>query len=63
MVQIETKASPVEAKPVAKPEEKKTEVAKPQVVRETPKVEKPQEAPTTAANKAEMQQVFTKSDD
>ncbi len=61
--QIETKASTAEAKPiVAKPEEKKSEEAKPQAVRETPKVEKPQEA-VPAAKKAEMQQVFTKSDD
>ena len=62
MVQIETKASTVEAKPAAKAEEKKTEVAKPQVVRETPKVEKPQEA-SPAASKVDMKQVFTKSDD
>ena len=57
MVQIETKASAAEAKPVAKPEEKK-----PEAVREAPKVEKAQEA-APAANKVEMQQVFTKPDD
>ena len=43
--------------------EKKAEVAKPQAASETPK-EIVKDAPTTpSANKAELQQVFTKSDD
>jgi len=62
MTQIETKAHSAETKPATKPIEKKPEVVKPQIVNEAPKVEKPKEA-APAANKAEMQQVFTKSDD
>ena len=62
MTQIETKAHSAETKPATKPIEKKPEVVKPQIVNEAPKVEKPKEA-APAANKADMQQVFTKSDD
>ena len=58
MTQIETKAPAPETKPV----EQKTEAVKPKQVNEAPKEVK-KDAPATQTNKADIQQVFTKSDD
>lgn len=60
MTQIETKAPASEAKQVAKPAEAKPQVEKPQAVQAASRETL---APVSQANKAELQQVFTKSDD
>jgi ribonuclease E len=64
MTQIETKAPATQAKPVEKSVKQITEVKKTQPVKEAPvKVKKEKTAPTSPENKADLQQVFTKSDD
>ncbi len=64
---VDTKAVKAEVKPTVKPVDTKVEAVKPQaVVKEVPKEvvkDKPTPAPAAKESKAELQQVFTKSND
>ena len=60
MKQVETNAATAEVKPAAKPIEAKPQLEKPQAVQAAPREKTP---PVSQPAKAELQQVFTKSDD